>query len=219
MTDKQRDLSCYRFSQAEETLTTAQLCQKEKFYKDAINRAYYAAFYAVKAVLAISDVDFKRHKDVVAYFNQNYVATEVFPKDYGRRLARLQKKRENSDYDDFYIACITVIDDCSRFMSIHCRKLTFTLQEQDSIDSHRSEHGYKLGEVINRGSHSKIITNDTDRDRKLAIWTGLGVFHQTFESIPIKQRYKGIKCCICDRCRDKQNSFFTGKGSKIQLIL
>lgn len=104
MTDKQKDLSLYRFSQAEETLQSAQLCESMRFYKDAINRAYYAAFYAVKAVLAIADVDFKRHKDVVAYFNQNYVATEIFEKDCGRKLARLQRKREASDYDDFYIA-------------------------------------------------------------------------------------------------------------------
>lgn len=104
MTDKQKDLSIYRFSQAEETLQSAKVCEQMKFYKDAINRAYYAAFYAIKAVLAISDVDFKRHKDVVAYFNQHYVATDIFEKDCGRRLAKLQRKREASDYDDFYIA-------------------------------------------------------------------------------------------------------------------
>ena len=74
--------------------------------KDAINRAYYAAFYAIKAVLAIESVDIKRHKDVVAYFNQHYVATELFPRECGRTLARLQRKREVSDYDDFYIASV-----------------------------------------------------------------------------------------------------------------
>lgn len=104
MTDKQKDLCVYRFAQAEETIRSAQLCVDNRFYKDAINRAYYAAFYAVKAVLAISDVDFKRHKDVVAYFNQHYVATDMLSREAGRRLARLQKKRETSDYDDFYVA-------------------------------------------------------------------------------------------------------------------
>ena len=104
MTEKQKTLCNYRFSQAEDTIKSAKLCATEKFYKDAINRAYYASFYAVKAVMAISDVDFKKHKDVVAYFNQHYVATEIFSKDCGRKLARLQKKRETSDYDDFYIA-------------------------------------------------------------------------------------------------------------------
>ncbi|MBR4058866.1 MAG: HEPN domain-containing protein [Lachnospiraceae bacterium] len=106
MTEKQRDLCIYRLKQAEETVQSAKLCKNNHFYKDAINRAYYAAFYAVKAVLAIEGIDFKRHKDVVAYFNQHYVATEMFSKECGRTLARLQRKREVSDYDDFYIASV-----------------------------------------------------------------------------------------------------------------
>ena len=106
MTEKQKDLCVYRVNQAEETVQSAKLSKENHFYKDAINRAYYAAFYAIKAVLAVEGVDFKRHKDVVAYFNQHYVATEVFSKESGRSLARLQRKREASDYDDFYIASV-----------------------------------------------------------------------------------------------------------------
>lgn len=104
MTDKQKDLCLYRVSQAEETIKSAQLCMENHLFKDTINRSYYAAFYAVKAVLALEDTDFKRHKDVVAYFNKEYVAVGVFSREIGRSLARLQKKREASDYDDFYIA-------------------------------------------------------------------------------------------------------------------
>ena len=73
-------------------------------YRDAINRSYYAAFYAIKALLALEEVDFKRHKDVVAYFNRTYAVTEKVPREIGRKLAHLQQKREKSDYDDFYIA-------------------------------------------------------------------------------------------------------------------
>lgn len=104
MTEKQKDLCIYRVNQAGETVRSAKLCKDNHFYKDAINRAYYAAFYAVKAILAIEGIDFKRHKDAVAYFNQHYVATEIFPKENGRALGRLQRKRETSDYDDFYVA-------------------------------------------------------------------------------------------------------------------
>lgn len=64
------------------------------------------ACYAVKAVLALESVDFRRHKDVIAYFNQHYVATDIFPRDMGRKLGKLKQKRETSDYDDFYIASL-----------------------------------------------------------------------------------------------------------------
>jgi uncharacterized protein (UPF0332 family) len=104
MTEKQHNLCVYRISQAKETIESSTLCMENHLLKDSINRSYYAAFYGVKAVLALEDVDFKRHKDVVAYFNQHYVATGVFQNTIGRSLARLQKKRETSDYDDFFVA-------------------------------------------------------------------------------------------------------------------
>ena len=106
MDERQRDLSNYRITEADDSLkvAAAALCLKEGMYKDSINRSYYAAFYAVKAVLALSTVDFKRHKDVMGYFNKEYVANEVFPREIGRKLGTLQRVREKSDYDDFYIA-------------------------------------------------------------------------------------------------------------------
>ena len=104
MQDKAKDLCIYRINSALETLDAAKVCIDSKHYKDAINRSYYASFYAIKAVLAMEGTDFKRHKDVVAYFNKNYVVTEIFDKKLGRMLSNLQQTRETSDYDDFFIA-------------------------------------------------------------------------------------------------------------------
>ena len=104
MDERQKDLSNYRITEADDSLKVALHCLKEGLYKDSINRSYYAAFYAVKAVLALDEVDFKRHKDAVAYFNKTYVATDIFPREIGKKLGRLKQERETSDYDDFYIA-------------------------------------------------------------------------------------------------------------------
>ena len=104
MDERQKNLSNYRIAEAEDSLKVAAHCLKEGLYKDSINRSYYAAFYAVKAILALSTVDFKRHKDVMGYFNKEYVAKEVFPREIGRKIGTLQRVREKSDYDDFYIA-------------------------------------------------------------------------------------------------------------------
>lgn len=105
MPDERRlDLCRYRLKNSKGSMEVAEDCLAKGHYKDAINRSYYAAFYAIKAVLALEEVDFKRHKDVIAYFNKAYVAAGVMPKEIGRKVARLQQKREKSDYDDFYIA-------------------------------------------------------------------------------------------------------------------
>ena len=107
MDERQIDLSKYRIQEAKDSLRVAERCLSDGFYKDSINRSYYAAFYCIKAVLALGTVDFKRHKDVMAYFNKEYVAAKVFPRELGRKLSTLKQLREKSDYDDFYIASKT----------------------------------------------------------------------------------------------------------------
>ena len=96
-------LAKYRMETSMETLNVARECLENKHFKDSINRAYYASFYAARAVLALERVDFKRHKDVIAYFNKNFVNTEIFPRNIGRKIAQAQKIREDSDYDDEYV--------------------------------------------------------------------------------------------------------------------
>ena len=72
-------------------------------YKAANNRAYYSCFHAVGALLALEPIAFKKHKDTLAYFNKNYVHTENFPRELGRKISELEVIRHKSDYDDFYI--------------------------------------------------------------------------------------------------------------------
>ncbi|MDO4343800.1 MAG: HEPN domain-containing protein [Eubacteriales bacterium] len=104
MDERRLDLSNYRLQEADDSLEVAKFCYEKGKFKDSINRSYYAAFYAIKAILAMEAVDFKRHKDVMAYFNKEYVAKELFAKDLGRRIGKLQQLREKSDYSDFFIA-------------------------------------------------------------------------------------------------------------------
>lgn len=104
MDNKAIEFSQYRLERAKETLNTAKVIFDIKDYKSANNRAYYAIFYAIRAVLALERKDFKRHKDVIAYFNQNYINTEIFPKKLGHKISLAQSISEDSDYDDEYVA-------------------------------------------------------------------------------------------------------------------
>lgn len=40
----------------------------------------------------------------MAYFNKNYVNTEIFSRNLGKRVVESSKVREDSDYDDEYVA-------------------------------------------------------------------------------------------------------------------
>lgn len=97
-----KEFALYRLERAKEECETAELLYKENKLLAANNRAYYSIFYAIRAILAIKKIDFKRHKDVLAYFNQNYVKTEIFPRQMGRRIIMASKVREDSDYDEKY---------------------------------------------------------------------------------------------------------------------
>ncbi len=92
----------YRLEKAKETLKSAKLLYSNNDLIGANNRAYYSIFYAIRAVLALERKDFKRHKDVIAYFNKSYIKTEIFPRKMGSKIAQCQAVREDSDYDDEY---------------------------------------------------------------------------------------------------------------------
>lgn len=90
----------YRLERAKEDLSDAEFSYKNNRYLNANNRAYYSIFHAIKAVLAIERVDFKKHKDVLAYFNHYYIKTEIFPKIMSSKINQAKEVREDSDYDD-----------------------------------------------------------------------------------------------------------------------
>ncbi len=96
------DLALYRLERAKNECETAEGLYKENKLLAANNRAYYSIFYSIRAVFAMERIDFKRHKDVLAYFNQSYVKTERFPRKIGKKIVLASKVREDSDYDEEY---------------------------------------------------------------------------------------------------------------------
>lgn len=101
------ELLKYRLNRAEETLEVAKKLLDAGCYKDSNNRSYYAAFYAMKAIYVTRDQDYKKHKTLLANFNREFVATEIFPRTLGKRISMLAIIREQSDYNDFYVASRT----------------------------------------------------------------------------------------------------------------
>lgn len=98
-----KELVKHRLEQAKEDLKASKALYDLKLYKSSNNRAYYSIFHSIKAILALEPIDFKKHKDVVGYFNKNYVHTEIFPRNMGRKITRASKIREDSDYDDEFV--------------------------------------------------------------------------------------------------------------------
>ena len=67
----------------------------------AVNRFYYAAFYAAKAVLATKGLDSSKHSGVIALFQQHFVKTGVIDQAIAKALPRAFEWRLDTDYEDF----------------------------------------------------------------------------------------------------------------------
>ena len=97
------DLIKYRMSSAKEKLTSAKLQLEAGMYRDSIGRSYYAIFSAIRAVLAVRQVDFSKHAGVIAYFQMEFIKTDIFDKKYSKYLQQAFQIRNSCDYDDFFI--------------------------------------------------------------------------------------------------------------------
>lgn len=102
--EKSFDLALYRLDRARELINDSKQLFESGSYKSGNNRAYYAIFYAMRAVLALDEVDFKKHSGVIRYFQKKYIKTGVFAKVYSDIIMDSSEIRNASDYDDFYLA-------------------------------------------------------------------------------------------------------------------
>ena len=96
-------LSKHRLEIAKERLNTAKVLIDCNDYKAAANRSYYAAFSAMRAVLALDGLDFKKHSGVIAEFRRRYIKTGIFDSALSHIIDSLKDVRQSSDYDDFYL--------------------------------------------------------------------------------------------------------------------
>ena len=70
-------------------------------YMGAVNRLYYAAFYAARALLAIRELDSSRHSGVISLFQAQFVKPGLISTEKAKALPRAFEKRQKSDYGDF----------------------------------------------------------------------------------------------------------------------
>jgi len=69
------------------------------FYGSAINRAYYAIFYAANALLATRGLSRSKHSGVIAEFRKQFVKPGLIEIEYSRIYGRVMENRHVSDYE------------------------------------------------------------------------------------------------------------------------
>ena len=84
---------------ADESLSVAQLNLDNDFYAAAINRAYYAIFYAANALLATQKLARSKHSGVLAVFRQYFIKTELLSPELSEIYGQVMEDRHEGDYE------------------------------------------------------------------------------------------------------------------------
>lgn len=95
------DIISYRLSRANETIEEAKLLLNNNRYNAAVNRLYYACYYAVNALLIKNGIITKTHEGAKAKLGQHFISTGILDKNSGRHYSQLSNARITGDYDDF----------------------------------------------------------------------------------------------------------------------
>jgi uncharacterized protein (UPF0332 family) len=90
----------YRIEKAQRAYGEAVGCIGMQFVEAAANRLYYAAYYAVSALLIASGYEAKSHDGIASLFVMAFVKSGKIDVSYSKIYHRLRSLRLTGDYQD-----------------------------------------------------------------------------------------------------------------------
>lgn len=109
--DQRRDIVHYRIENAQKMLFEVESHRENGFYNTAINRMYYACYYAATAMLVSLGVEVKSHDGVRLNLGKHVVMQGLLSPELGRFYSRLFSKRSTGNYDDFVNHTLETVDE------------------------------------------------------------------------------------------------------------
>ena len=90
----------YRLDRAEKTLAEARTLFETTQMFGAVNRIYYAMFYAVSALAFAHGFSTTSHSQLRGYFNREFVKKGLILAQHGKAYGIAFDSRKKGDYDD-----------------------------------------------------------------------------------------------------------------------
>lgn len=104
MNEEERDeLIRYRIKRAFDTLNEVNILIENKLWSTAINRLYYACYYAIIALLLKYQIPAKTHAGVRQMFGLHFIKKGLISSELGKFYSDIFDKRQIGDYDDFVV--------------------------------------------------------------------------------------------------------------------
>ena len=102
MNENKGDVIKYRLSRAYETFEDAEILAEKEKWNSTINRLYYAAYYAIMALLLRDGLNPTTHNGAKSNFSEHFIKTGIVSKEFGKIYSQLFTWRQKGDYDDLF---------------------------------------------------------------------------------------------------------------------
>ncbi|MGB3781248.1 MAG: HEPN domain-containing protein [Tunicatimonas sp.] len=99
--EERQALVQYRINKAKETFEEIATLSEHRFWNTAVNRMYYACYYAVSALLIDRNIQVQTHTGARRMFGLHFIKTGVIDQELGKFYSSLFNKRQTGDYEDF----------------------------------------------------------------------------------------------------------------------
>jgi uncharacterized protein (UPF0332 family) len=103
-------------------LEEARTLRAHGFPDGSVARAYYAVFHAARALLFSLGLEVKSHRSVVNQVSEHFVKTGRLAPELGRLISRMQRDREDADYEPSAVFTDSMADEAianaERFLAV-----------------------------------------------------------------------------------------------------
>lgn len=100
--EERKEYVDYRLKSARKTFEAAKILAENQYWNSAVNRLYYALYYAVNALLVLNEIQTKSHSSTKSQFSLYFVKTGKFDKKYGKLFSELFDWRQKGDYENIF---------------------------------------------------------------------------------------------------------------------
>jgi uncharacterized protein (UPF0332 family) len=99
--EERNELATYRITKARNTFRETDLLITNNLWNTAVNRLYYACYYAVSALLISKEIETQTHAGARQMFGLHFIKSGLIELSLGKFYSRLFDLRQTGDYDDF----------------------------------------------------------------------------------------------------------------------
>jgi uncharacterized protein (UPF0332 family) len=100
--DERYALVTYRMEKAHNTMEQVKTIVPFGYWDMIANRLYYAAYYAVSALLLQDGYSFQTHHGIIQMLGLHYIKTGIMDSKYGTLYGQLFSLRQTGDYGDTF---------------------------------------------------------------------------------------------------------------------